>query len=331
MTLLAYKKHPMTLHRRKLLLASTAAVCLPALGDGGFPSQAIKLIISFPPGSTSDLLARFMGEKLGKALGQPVIVESKIGAQGVLAARHVVKAPKDGHTIFLGTNSTHAANLYLMKNLGYDPIQDFTPITQCVTNPLLLVVRSGVPADTVSALVQYAKARPGQLSYGTGNTGSMVAAQLFKRQAGMDALGVSYPGIAQACTDLIGGRLDFMMIDPLVALPFAEAGKLRILGITSAQRLPSLPHVAPLAESGLPYYHYVSWAGFFGPAGLPEPITRRLNQALVGILSEPETEKYLSNLGILGARSSPQEFKHFVQEQIALWARLSKDSGLEIR
>jgi tripartite-type tricarboxylate transporter receptor subunit TctC len=320
----------MPLHRRNLLLASTAALCLSAWSNEVFPSQPIKLIISFPPGSTSDLLARFLGEKLGKALGQPVIVESKIGAQGVLAARHVVKSPKDGYTLFLGTNSTHAANLYLMKNLGYDPVKDFTPITQCVTNPLLLVVRSDMPAKTVTELVQHAKANPGKLSYGTGNTGSLVAAQLFKSQAGVDAVGVSYPGVVQACTDLVGGRLDFMMVDPLVVRPFVEAGKLRILGITSAQRLSSLPDVAPLAELGLPHYRYVSWAGFFGPAGLPEAITQRLNQTLVAILSEPETEKYLSGLGILSARSSPAEFKRFVQEQITLWARLSKDSGLEM-
>lgn len=320
----------MPLHRRNLLLASTAALCLSAWSNEVFPSQPIKLIISFPPGSTSDLLARFLGEKLGKALGQPVIVESKIGAQGVLAARHVVKSPKDGYTLFLGTNSTHAANLYLMKNLGYDPVKDFTPITQCVTNPLLLVVRSDVPAKSVTELVQHAKANPGKLSYGTGNTGSLVAAQLFKSQAGVDAVGVSYPGVVQACTDLVGGRLDFMMVDPLVVRPFVEAGKLRILGITSAQRLSSLPDVAPLAELGLPHYRYVSWAGFFGPAGLPEAITQRLNQTLVAILSESETEKYLSGLGILSARSSPAEFKRFVQEQITLWARLSKDSGLEM-
>ncbi len=320
----------MPLHRRNLLLASTAALCLSAWSNEVFPSQPIKLIISFPPGSTSDLLARFLGEKLGKALGQPVIVESKIGAQGVLAARHVVKSPKDGYTLFLGTNSTHAANLYLMKNLGYDPVKDFTPITQCVTNPLLLVVRSDVPAKSVTELVQHAKANPGKLSYGTGNTGSLVAAQLFKSQAGVDAVGVSYPGVVQACTDLVGGRLDFMMVDPLVVRPFVEAGKLRILGITSAQRLSSLPDVAPLAELGLPHYRYVSWAGFFGPAGLPKAITQRLNQTLVAILSESETEKYLSGLGILSARSSPAEFKRFVQEQITLWARLSKDSGLEM-
>ncbi len=320
----------MSLHRRNLLLASTAALCLSAWSNENFPSQPIKLIISFPAGSTSDLLARFLGEKLGRALGQPVVVESKVGAQGVLAARHVAKSPKDGYTLFLGTNSTHAANLYLMKNLGYDPIKDFTPITQCVTNPLLLVVRSDVPAKTVTELVQHAKANPGKLSYGTGNTGSLVAAQLFKSQAGIDAVGVSYPGVVQACTDLVGGRLDFMLVDPLVVRPFVEAGKLRILGITSAQRLPSLPGVAPLAELGLPHYHYVSWAGFFGPAGLPDAITQRLNQTLVAILSEPETQKYLSNLGILSAQSSPAEFKRFVQEQIALWARLSKDSGLEM-
>lgn len=320
----------MHIPRRNLLLAAGAALCLPAFGADIFPSQPIKLIISFPAGSTSDLLARYLGDRLAKSLGQPVIVESKTGAQGVLAARHVARSPRDGHTLLLGTNSTHAPNLYLMKNLGYDPLKDFTPITQCVSNPLLLVVRRDSGSRTVAELVQQAKAQPGKLSYGTGNTGSLVAAQLFKTQAGVDAVGVGYPGVAQACTDLVGGRLDFMFVDPLVVRPFAEAGKLRILGITSTQRLASLPDVAPLAELGLPRYHYVSWAGFFAPAGLPDAITQQLNQALVAILATPETDRYLSALGILGARSSPAEFRQFVQQQIALWARLSRDSGLEM-
>jgi tripartite-type tricarboxylate transporter receptor subunit TctC len=319
----------MNLPRRSLLLG--AAACLPfagVLAQADFPSRPIRLVISFTAGSTSDLLARRLGEHVSKSLGQPVVVESKPGAQGVIAARAVVNAPKDGYTLFLGTNSSHAANVYLIKDLGYDPVKDFTPITQFTTNPLLLVVNAEMPVRSLPEFVKYARERPGKLTYGTGNTGGLVAAQLLKVQAGIDALGVNYPGTAQATTDLVAGRLDFMMIDPLVIRPFVQSGKVRILGVTSRQRLPSLPDVAPLAEVGLPDFDYASWGGLFGPAGLPPEVTRRLSQAFTRALTDPATASYFADLGMIANSSSPDAFQLFVQDQIRLWGRLTKDAGL---
>lgn len=274
------------------------------------------------------MLARHVGEHVSKSLGQPVVVESKPGAQGVIAARAVINAPKDGYTLFLGTNSSHAANVYLIKDLGYDPVKDFTPITQLTTNPLLLVVNANLPVVSVQDFIKYAKERPGKLSYGTGNSGGLVAAQLLKAQAGIDAVGVSYPGTAQATTDLVAGRLDFMMIDPLVIRPFAQAGKVRLLGLTSTQKLSSMSEIAPLAEVGLPGYNYASWAGVFGPAGMPAEISRRLNQAFIKAITDPATEKYFADLGMIATSSSPENFQAFVQDQIKLWGRLTRESGL---
>lgn len=319
----------MTIQRRTLLLAAAAALPFSsALAQTDFPNKPIKLVISFPPGSTSDMLARHVGEQVSKSLGQPVVVESKPGAQGVIAARAVINAPKDGYTLFLGTNSSHAANVYLIKELGYDPIKDFTPITQLTTNPLLLVVNASMPVTSVPEFIKYAKERPGKLSYGTGNSGGLVAAQMFKAQTGVDAVGVSYPGTAQATTDLVAGRLDFMMIDPLVIRSFVQTGKVRVLGLTSTQKLSSMMEVAPLADSGLPGYNYASWAGVFGPAGMPTDTSRRLSQAFTKAITDPATEKYFADLGMIATSSSPESFQAFVQDQIKLWGRLTKESGL---
>lgn len=316
--------------RRRLLL-SAAAIPLATMGVrslAAFPSRPISLVISFPPGSTSDLLARRLGQHVSLALGQPVVVESKPGAQGVVAARAVQHAPKDGCTLLLGTNSSHAANVYLIKNLGYDPVKDFTPITQITTNPLLLVVNAKLPVHSLQEFVAYARQRPGALSYGTGNSGGLVAAQLLKTQAGIDALGVNYAGTAQATTDLVAGRLDFMVIDPLVIQSFVDAGQVRVLGLTTRQRLASMPNVAPLAESGLPDYNYASWAGLFGPAGLSADVRQRLNTAFTDAVTDPQTQAYFAGLGMIATRSSPEAFQAFVQDQVREWGRLTQEAGL---
>ncbi|MDB5893691.1 MAG: putative Bug-like extracytoplasmic solute binding receptor, family [Rhodoferax sp.] len=324
----------MNMPRRGFLMAATTVVssllAAPARAQVGadYPNKPIRLIISFPPGSTSDLLARRVGDHVAKSMGQPVVIESKPGAQGVIAARTVVHAPKDGYTLLLGTNSSHAANLYLVKDLGYDPLKDFSPITQFTTNPLLLVVNADLPVRNLAEFIKYAKDRPGKLSYGTGNTGGQVAAQLLKAQAGIDAVGVNYPGTAQASTDLAAGRLDFMMIDPLVIRPFVQSGKARVLGLTTRQRLPSMPEAVPLAESGLPNFNYESWAGLFGPADLPPLVAQKLAKAFIAAVNDADTVAYFSSLGMIATPSNPEAFQAFTQDQIKVWAQLAKDSGL---
>jgi len=304
------------------------SACLtPADAQDGFPNKPIKIITPFAPGS-SDLIARKLGESVSKTLGQPVLVETRPGGQGTVASRAIAKSKNDGYTLLLGTNSTHAASVYLFKDLDYDPVKDFTPIIRFTVNPLFLVVRADLPIKTVPEFVKYAKERPGQLNYGTGNSGSLVAAQLLKSQTGIDAVGVNYPGNAQAVNDFVSGRLDFMVTDPMIVKSFVQAGKLKILGVTSHQRLSTFSDVAPLAELGLPGFEYASWIGLFGPAGMPADVTRRLHDAFAKALAEPEAIKFLADIGMIAAGNTPSEFGAYVQDQIKFWGRLTKEAGM---
>jgi tripartite-type tricarboxylate transporter receptor subunit TctC len=314
---------------RRLLLATAAAAgpWAHATAQGGFPARPIRILTITPPGAASDILARLVGEHVSKALGQAVVVDNRPGANGVVAARAVAKSPGDGYTLLLGGASTHAAPLYLLKDLGYDPVKDFTPVTQLTTNPLVLVVSSDMPARTLGEFLQYARARPGGLSYGTGNSGGLVAAQLLKTLGGLDVVGVNYGGTAQAATDLVAGRLQFMITDPVVVKGFVQSGRLRALGITSGHKLPIFPDAAPIALA-LPGYDYASWIGVFGPAGIPPDTTRLLQRAFDAAVADPAVQRLLTDMGMVPVGAAQERFPSFVREQIAIWARLSKDAGL---
>jgi tripartite-type tricarboxylate transporter receptor subunit TctC len=318
----------MTIHRRTFLLAAMALLANgTAMAQGAYPDKPIKIVTPFAPGS-SDVIARRLGEHASKTLGQPIVVETRPGAQGTIASRAIAKVKNDGYTLLLGTNSTHSASPYLFKDLGYDPVKDFTPITRFTVNPLMLVVHADMPVRSLQEFIRYAKERSGKLSYGVGNTGSLVAAQMLKAQAGFEAEPINYPGNSQAVTDFVAGRLDFMVTDPLIVKSFVQAGKLRILGLTSKQRLSTFPDVVPLAEQGLPNYEYASWIGLFGPADMPADITRRLHEAFAKALAEPDSVKFLGDIGMIAAGATPTEFSAFVQDQIKVWGRLTKDAGL---
>lgn len=319
----------MKLNRKHLIFVATALLSLGyvASAQDNFPNKPIKIIAPFAPGS-SDLIARRLGEYAGKTLGQPIVVETRPGGQGTVASRAIAKSQGDGYTLLLGTNSTHAASVHLFKTLDYDPVKDFTPIMRFTVNPLVLVVRADMPVRTVPEFINYARERPGKLNYGTGNSGSLVAAQMLKTQAGIDAVGVNYPGNAQAVNDFVAGRLDFMVTDPMIVKSFVQAGKLRILGLTSKQRLSTFADVVPLAESGLPQFEYASWIGLFGPAGMSPEVTRRLHEAFAKALAEQDNVKFLADIGMIAAGNNPTEFGAYVQEQIKVWGRLTKDAGL---
>lgn len=321
----------MTFNRRDFILATSATLALgsKAWAQSDYPDRPIRIIAPFAPGS-SDVIARRLGEHVGKALGQPVIVETRPGGQGTVASRAIARTKPDGYTLLLGTNSTHAASLYLFKELGYDPVKDFTPIMRFTVNPLMLVVNSEMPVRTLADFIKYAKERPGKLSYGTGNTGSLVAAQMLKMQAGIDAVGVNYPGSAQAVNDFVAGRLDFMVTDPMIVKSFIQTGKLKALGLTSTHRLSTFPEVVPMAQLGLPNFQYESWIGLFGPAGMPPQVTVRLHDAFAKALAEPSTVKFLADIGMVAAGNSSAEFAAYLKDQIQFWARMSKEAGLAV-
>lgn len=319
----------MTIGRRHFLLASSAMLGFAGTlrAQQGFPDKPIRIIAPFAPGS-SDVIARRLGEHVAKALGQSVVVESRPGAQGIVASRAVARARNDGYTLLLGTNSTHAASPYLFKDPGYDPVKDFTPITRFTVNPLVLAVSADAPIHSVADFIRYARARSGKLSYGAGNTGGLVASQMLKTQAGFQAEAINYAGNSQAVNDFVAGRLDFMVTDPMIVKPFVESGKLRMLGLTSRQRLPSLPDLVPLSEQALPDYDYASWIGLFGPAGLPADVERLLHDAFADALKQPDNARYIASIGMIASGTSSQEFTVFVQDQIQLWGHLTKDAGL---
>ncbi len=299
-----------------------------AWAQADYPNRPIKIIAPFAAGAASDVLIRRLSEPVGKLLGQPMVIENRPGAQAAIAARIAAKAPNDGYSLMMGGNSSHAANVHTLKEPGYDPIKDFTPITQLAMIPLMLVVNADLPVRNLQEFIKYAKDRPGKLSYGVANAGNLVATQLLKTQTGIDAVAINYPGVAQATTDLLAGRLDFIMNDPVVAAPHVQAGKLRFLGITTKQKLSTFPNVAPLAELGLPGYEYASWSAMFGPAGLPRDVVQKVQQAFVKVMADPEIMTYVANAGMIPVTSTPDGLHTFVQDQIRLWGRWTKESGL---
>lgn len=312
-----------------LLLAASLAFAgtAPAFAASDYPARPIRLVVPFPAGSTTDAMARFLGERVAKTLGQSVIVENKAGAQGSIAASEVSRAAPDGYTLLVGTNSTQSANVHLFNKLSYDPGRDFAAITQFTMNPLVLVVRPDLPAQDVKQFIAYAKANPGELNYGTGNSGSLAAAQMLKSMAGIQAMDVPYAGTPQAITDLLAGRLDFMITDISVTRPYIEAGKLRALAVTPRERVASLPDIPTLAQSGLPDYEFVAWGGLFAPAATPAPVIDRLNQAFVAALKSDEASVFFAKQGQEAAPRTPRAFNDYVAAQTVLWGELLAAAG----
>jgi tripartite-type tricarboxylate transporter receptor subunit TctC len=294
-----------------------------------YPSKPIQVVITSTPGSTSDVITRFLGQEVSRVLGQPIVVVAKPSENSVIGADFARRAAPDGYTLFLGGNTAMAANVHLVKNLSYDPIRDFDPITLVSINPLVLVVRSNLPINSVPELVSYAKARPGQMNYGVGNAGGKVAVNLLRSMTGIDALEVPFKGASQAVQELIAGRLDFMAVDPLVVAPFIKQGTLRALAITSAVRLPTMNSVPTMAEAGVPGYDYASFLGYFVPKGTPKPIIDALNGAFTKAVTNKEGQEFYDKMAMIAKTTTPEGLTAFNKDQIANWGRLVKIAGLQ--
>ena len=318
--------------RRRMLVAAVASAVLApsafAQADR-FPSKPIQIVITSTPGSASDAITRLLGNEVTKALGQPIVVVSKASAAGTIGAEFVRRAAPDGYTLFFGGNTTMAANVHLVKNLGYDPLRDFEPITHVTVNPLLLIVRSDLPVRSVAELIAYAKSRPGQLNYGVGNSGARVSANLLLSGAGLKAQDISFNGASQAMMELVAGRLDFMFTDPLVADAFLRQGTVRALAVSSTERLPILPELPTMAEAGIAGYDYVSFLAYYAPKGTPRPVIDTLNAAFVKAIRSPEAQEYFKRMGAIARPSTPEALTEFQKGQIESWGRWSKAAGLE--
>ena len=308
-------------------LAILLAGMVPQTLAEAYPSKPIKLVIAFAAGSATDSAGRILAQELSQRLGQNVIVENRAGANGQIAAVFVARSAADGYTLFMTTNSTHGANPHLYRKLAYDPIKDFEPIARVGTLPFMLVVNPELQANSTAEFVAYAKAHPGELSYGTASTASLVGAETINHLAGLDLVRVGYSSSPQAILDLVAGRLQVMVADFTTAMPHVKAGKLRVLAVTTAKHTSLLPGVPPIAET-LAGFDLTSWNGIFAPAGTPKQILARLEREILGILSRAEIRQKFAAIGFEIDPMNTGEFNHYVREQIAYWGKLVRDAEI---
>lgn len=316
---------------RKPIFVCAAAVLLfaPAFSAPAeeFPSKSIKLLVGASPGGTTDTMARAIAQPLSASLGKPVLVENRPGAGGNLAADAVAKSVPDGTTLLVSFTS-HTINATLYPKLPFDPVADFTPISMISTVPSLLVGNPKVAALDLKELIALAKANPDSLTIAIGGIGSSLhlAGDQFKMMAGVKMLNVPYKGTAPALTDVLGGQVDIMFISLVTGTAQVQAGNLRPFGVTSARRQPSFPNLPAIGEI-VPGFESEAWFGVFGPAKLPDDITRKLNAAIIGVLTDPALRGQLQREGATPAPGSPAEFAAFVRTDVERWAPIVKQSG----
>lgn len=312
------------------LVAGVAALAVaPAAVQAAYPEKPITLVVPFPAGSGTDSVGRIFAEELSKELGQPIVVENKPGANATIAANYVARAKPDGYTLFVTTNTSHSAAPWLMKNVSYDPIKDFTPIARGGNLPFILVTNPQRPFKTVKELIEHARAKPGAIAYATGNSTGIVAGGRLAVATNTDMLHVPYKGTPQALTDLVSGEVDFMFTDLTSGTPFVNSGRVHAMAVSTAERSALLPDLPSMEEAGVPDFDINSWNGYFGPAGMDPEIVKTLNAAINKIVNNPETKARLAELGFDAFSGTPDDFAAFVAEQYELWGKWIREANLE--
>ena len=317
--------------KKLLLIVAAAAATLfsAALRANDYPSRPITIVSVFGPGSASDTLCRIIGDKLGPALGQPIIVEDRPRTDGALAASYVHHQPADGYTLLMGTNSPLSADPFIHKDLNYDPIKDFVPITRVGSFTLMLVVNSQLPIHSVKELVDYAKVHPGELSFASGNTAGIVGGYTLAKWGEISMLHVPYKTTGPALEDIIAGRVLMMFADFTSAMPHVEAGTVRPLAISRIHRSSLYPNLPTMDEAGIKGFNLDAWAGLVAPAGTPPAIVTKLNGALRNVIDSPDTQAKFKNVGFEGFSSTPEELGAFIKVQLGVWKKMVKDAGIQ--
>jgi tripartite-type tricarboxylate transporter receptor subunit TctC len=310
-----------------LFAALLAAPFVPATAQD-YPTRPITMVLPFPAGSGIDVTARLVADNLSGRLGQPVVVENKAGANGVLAATAVARAAPDGYTIFMTTNSSQTAAPFLLKSIPYDPVKDFTPISRMGNLPFIMVIGRAVPANDFHEFVAYAKANPGKLNYASSNSTGIVGGAMVSRLAGIELTHVPYKSAPQAVQDLLRGEISMMFVDFPSGLPHVKSGGIRALAATTATRSALMPDVPSMKEVGLDF-DMASWNAIFAPAGVPKPIVVRLNKELREIVADPAVYGRLKNFGFDAFTSTPEELGEFVKGELVKWGRWTKDAGIQ--
>jgi tripartite-type tricarboxylate transporter receptor subunit TctC len=315
-----------------LWLACCAGAWVPVASATEYPDRPVHLIVPFPPGGGADNLARTIMPKVSQALGQPIVIENKPGAGGNVGAELVARAAPDGYTLLYGTNGTHSINSSLYRNLRFDPVKDFAPVSRMTSIAAMLIVNPKLPAQSVAQLIDYARAHPGKLNFASAGNGttSHLAGELFKTMAGIDIVHIPYRGGALAITDLIGGQVEMMIEVMPNAYPLAREGRVRGIAVSTARRVPSTPELPTIDESGLPGFEVSAWDGVLAPAGTPAPIIAKLNAAIRLALEDPEIIEALKARGAQPVPSSPEEFARHIAINTEKWAKVVKASGAKI-
>jgi tripartite-type tricarboxylate transporter receptor subunit TctC len=293
-----------------------------------YPSRNITLVLPFAAGSGTDTTTRLISKEVGVALGVSMVVDNKAGANGSIAASYVARQPADGYTLFVTTNTTHSANPYLLKNMSYDPMKDFTPIARTGDLPFMLVIHPDIPANSVAELIALAKKEPGKYSYASGSSSAIVSGATFARLAGIDLLHVPYKSSPPALTDLIAGRVSMMFIDVPTGLPHVNAKALKALAVTTKRPSALLPHL-PTMDATVKGFDITSWQGWLGPANLPKDMVVRLNAEIRKVIERPDIKSQLAERGMEAFSGTPEEFEAFLKEQLVLWEKLITDAGIE--
>ena len=313
----------------KRILLAALAIALPAAAQT-YPAKPVRVIVPFAPGGPSDLLARTFGQKLAAMWGQPVVIDNRAGANGVLGTEAAAKSAPDGYTLSIGSNGTHGINASLYARLPYDTVKDFAPVTRLAQVPFLIVAHPSLPARTLKDLVQLARTRPGQVSCSSGGSPSQLAAELFKSMVRIDVLVVPYKGAAPAVTEVIGGQISMTFAGVALAMPHVRAGRLRGLAVTGLNRSPVAPEIPTVDEAAVPGFEVSTWYGLFAPAGTSAAIVDRINQAVVKSAQLEDVRARLTAQAFEPLADTPEQFAALVSTEIAKWAKVVKDSGARV-
>lgn len=324
--------HPTSRYFAAALLC-VAAINGPQAEAAGpaYPARPIRMVVPFPPGGATDLLARVLAQRLGESLGQQVVVDNRPGAGGTLGSRLMLDAQPDGYTILMGTTSTHAIGPHLYAKPPYDPARDFAAITLVSSTPTVLLIGAALPPTSVKELIAYAKSKPGVLNYGSSGIGTQfhLSGELLKLLTGINIVHIPYKGTALVYPDMFSGQIALLFDTPSVALPFIKAGRVRALGVTSAQRAAVLPEVPTIVEAGVPGYNAELWFCLVGPAKLPAEIAGRIAADTAKIVKLPDVKERLDQQGMEAVANSPAQLQKFIAAQNEQWSKVVRNAGVK--
>ena len=306
-----------------------ALACIASLAEAQYPDKTITFVVPFAAGSATDQLARALGQEVTRITKQAVVVDDKPGASGFIGAEVVKKAAPDGYTVFITTNTTHAANEHLFKKLPYDPVKDFLPVTGLGKGGQIMIVDLNLPAKSVAEFIALAKSKPGKISFGSGSSSSRVAGEMFQQMAGIELLHVPYKSNPLAINDLLGGQINMMITDMATGLPQVKGGKVRPLGVSTAKRSPLAPELPTISEAGLQGYEMSFWFAAYVPAGTPPAVVTKLHDVLVEATKGTAMQQYYANTGTDPFVTTPAELAKFQTAESEKWKTIIKKAGIE--